>query len=96
MLIEIFEVKNALAPEIVKGIHVESNQNHYNLQNQSFFRRPLMRTIYQGSESISYLVPKIWDINPEKLKETSSVDSFKKSVRKRIPKNCPCSALGFL
>ena len=82
---------------------MESNQNHYNLRNQSDFRRPLIRTNYQGSESISYLGPKVWDINPEKLKEVSSIVSFQKSVRKWILQKYPCrlckpfaSGVGFL
>ena len=50
-----FKVKSASAPEILKDIFVESNGKHYNLQNQSDFRRPLIRTVYHGSESISYV-----------------------------------------
>ena len=85
-----FKVKMALASEIVKGVFVESNEKHHNLRHQSGFRRPLIRTIYHGDESISVLGPKIWDNIPEKLKEANSIDNFKKSVRKLITENSPC------
>lgn len=63
-----FKAKIVLFPEIVKYIFVEINRNHYNLQNQCDFRPPLIRTVYHGSESISYLGPNISVIFPEKLK----------------------------
>ena len=45
-----------------------------------------VRTVNQGSGSISYLGPKMWDNIPRKLKEASSIDSSKKSFRKKIQK----------
>ena len=44
--------------EIVKYIFVQSNENRY-LRNKSSFRRPPIKTVYHGSESVSYLGPKI-------------------------------------
>ena len=32
----------------------------------------------------------IWDIVPIELNNAQSLNSFKKSIRKRIPNNCPC------
>ena len=74
--------------EIVKYIFVQSNENRY-LRNKSSFRRPPIKTVYHGSESVSYLGPKMWDNVTRKLKEASSIDSSKKSVRKKIPKTTP-------
>ena len=42
------------------------------------------------SKSISYLGPKIWDIVPLELKELTSLNTFKKGIKKWQPKNCPC------
>ena len=44
----------------------------------------LTRTIYLVSENISYLGPKRGDIIPQKLKEASSMDSFKKLVNQKM------------
>ena len=37
-------------------------ENHYNLQNHNGFRVPFAITVYTGTESISYLGLKIWNI----------------------------------
>ena len=44
-------------------------ENSYNLRQVSEFSRPMVKSVYHGTESISYLGPKIWDILPEKTKE---------------------------
>ena len=66
------------------------SENHYNLRNYNGFRLPLARRAYHGTESISYLESIIWDIVPIELNNAQSLNSFKKSIRKRIPNNCPC------
>ena len=65
-------------------------ENHYNLRNYNGFVLPFVRTVYHAYESISYLGPKIRNIVPIKLKNAQSLNSFKKSIRKWIPNNCPC------
>ena len=42
---------------------------------------PKVRYIFHGSESISYLDPKIWDIASLLLKELTSVVDFKKGIK---------------
>ena len=42
---------------------------------------PSVRFILYGSESISYLGPKIWNIVPLELKELTSVAAFKKGIK---------------
>ena len=48
------------------------------------------KSVYHGSESISYLRPKIWEIIPVKIKETNSLNSFKIEIRKWVPQSYPC------
>ena len=64
---------------------------------------PNVRSVFHGSESISYLGPKICDIVPLKLKELTSVVAFKKSIKEWKLKDCLCnlcnkcvSNLGFI
>ena len=54
------KVKNALSPKIVKDIFVESIENYYNHQNESDFKRPLIKIVYHGNRSISNLGPRIY------------------------------------
>ena len=36
------------------------------------------------------LGPKIWDVVPNNLKETNSLEVFKQAIRKWQPENCSC------
>ena len=65
-------------------------QSHYNLRQRNDFRIPSIRTVYHGSGSISFLGPKIWNILPDEFNHQTSLNSFKKSVKKLKPQNCPC------
>ena len=67
-----------------------ANENHYDIENQNDFRRPLMiRTNNRSVEIISHLGSKLWNITDRKLKEAIFIDIFKKSVRKQIPEDYP-------
>ena len=80
---EMFKVKVTLASAIVKYIFVELNEHHCNLGNQIESRWPLIRTVYHGNESMYLLFrSKSLGYYSQKIKELSSVDSFKKPVRK--------------
>ena len=41
--------------------------------------------MYHGTESISNLGPKIWDLVPRNLKEISELDKFKKAIKQWKP-----------
>ena len=45
---------------------------------------------HHGSESISFLGPKIWNILPDRLKNVNSIEAFKMQIKKWKPENCPC------
>ena len=62
--IEMFKVKNRLAPKIVNDLFYNETENHYNLRHRTEFRILFVNSIYHGSESISCLGSKIWDIVP--------------------------------
>ena len=85
-----YEVKNKIVPMITANVFTRMPENHYNFRHRIDFIAPFSRTIYHGTESISYLGPKIWDIVPSELKKAQSLNSFKKSIRKWAPDNCPC------
>ena len=42
---------------------------------------PTLRSVFHGSESISYLGPKIWDIVPLELKELTTAVAFKNGIK---------------
>ena len=52
---EMSKVKNEMSPEIVCDIFTQRINNPYNLRNTNYFETPFVRTVYNGTESVSYL-----------------------------------------
>ena len=46
--------------------------------------------MHQELESISFLVAKLWNILPARLKNVNSIEAFKMQIKKRKPANFPC------
>ena len=65
LAIEMFKVKHKLCPEITGDIFMERTNSQYNLHNRPDFITPQVHNVFHGTESISYLGPKICDIVPE-------------------------------
>ena len=49
-----------------------------------------IRTLHFGSETLSHLALKIWDLLPEWVKNLEPVASFKNAIEKWKPANCAC------
>ena len=49
-----------------------------------------IKTVNYGKETISYLAPKIWELVPEEIRNSSSLRTFIGYIRAWIPFNCPC------
>ena len=78
-----------MAPEILTEIFPQKESN-YSLRNSTTLQGRSIKTVMYGSETISSLGPKIWDILPTELKKIVSPILFKKKFREWAPKNCPC------
>ena len=48
-----------------------------------------IRTAHFGSETLSHLARKIWELVAEEIKKLESVRSFKNAIKKWKPANCP-------
>ena len=90
LAIEMFKFYNGLSPPLMNNTFKLREENPYNLRNVSEFSRPMINSVYHGTESISFLGPKIWDILPEKLKNIETLEVFKKEIKIWKPDNCPC------
>ena len=75
---------------ITVNVFTRMPENYYNFQHRSDFIAPFARTVFHGTDSISFLGQKVRDIAPSQLKKAQSLNSFKKSIRKWAPDNCPC------
>ena len=87
---EMYKLINNLSPPIMNRVFKLNSDSRYNLRQISQFSRSLVRSVYHGTESISYLGPKIWDILPDDYKTIQNLDTFKIKIKKWKPENCPC------
>ena len=87
---EMFKVSKNLAPPQMHEIFKLKDQPQYNLRYNFLFSRPLAKSVYKGTESLSFSGPKIWDILPDTYKDLPELDSFKVALKKWRPVNYPC------
>ena len=73
---EMFEISKNLAPPQVHEIFKLKDQPQYNLRYSSLVSRQLVKSVYKGTESLSFLGPKIWDILPDTYKDLPDLNSF--------------------
>ena len=78
---EKFKIYRNISPPIFSEIFHQLG-NNYNIRINSDFAMPNVRFVFHGSESISYLGPKIWNIVPLELKESTIVAAALKKVLK--------------
>ena len=86
---KMYKISNGLSTPLMKDIFPISRYP-YNLRQNSQFSRTRINTVYHGTESVSNLGPKIWDLMPSNLKEISDLDKFKKAIKQWKPEDCPC------
>ena len=63
---------------------------HYHLRHTSQFMAHPIHSVYNGSESASYLGPKIWELIPPEIKTIESLAGFKEKNKKCKPNDYPC------
>ena len=66
------------------------NTPHYNLRQTSHFFTDPINSVYNGTESASYLGAKIWEQIPAEIENKDSLDGFKKEIKKCKHTECPC------
>ena len=79
-----------IAPKIFADIFSCNSRANYDLRYQSEFIRPLVKSVFNGTETISYLGLGIWDLVPLEIKQKESLIAFKKAIKTWNPHNCQC------
>ena len=44
------------------------------------FSRPLVKSVYHGSESVSFVGPKRWEMLPDDYKDVENLNSFNNKI----------------
>ena len=74
-----YRVANGMSPEIRNDLFRLRENAHYNLRHTSQFLVDPIHSVFNGSESASYLGPKIWE-HPSKLKILTPLLVLKKKL----------------
>ena len=78
LVIEVIKFLNGLSPQIMNDVFQVKLLASYYLRdkNELYSRNP--KTLAYGTESVSFMTPKIWSIVPQELKNSLFLYSFKK------------------
>ena len=69
----------------------EIKEPHNNLRLvASHFKRANVKSIHYGIQSVPHLRPKLWDIVPQNIGESNSLNEFKSLIKFWKPNTCPC------
>ena len=85
LAIELYKVVNDISPEVISEVFQVRDMPYYNLRNNSQFLTYPIHSVYNGTESASYLGPKIWEQIPAEIRNKESLDSFKREIKKWKP-----------
>ena len=86
LAIEIYKALHGFSPPILNDIFLPVSRP-YNFRRNDTLQRRRVNSVRQGTESVSFLGPKIWDLVPSDIKLSQSLSIFK---RKWVPLQCPC------
>ena len=89
LAMETYKVLHGLSSPLLNKVFIKRNFN-YNLRRNNFLNRRRVNTVRYGTESVSYLVPKIWDILLNDIKNSPTLNAFKSKIKKWVPWECPC------
>ena len=81
--------KTGVSPKFINDIFLFAETN-YNLRNNYTLKRKRDRTVYHGSESLSYLTAILWDLLPKYIKNSVSLKKFKTKINTWAADRCPC------
>ena len=85
---DMYKLISNLSLPIMNRVFKLNSDSRYNLRQILQFSRSLVKSVYHGTETVSYLGPKIWDILPDDYKTRQNLDTFKIEIKKWKPENC--------
>ena len=81
LAIEMFKTYTGMTPQIMNEVFPRNYTLNYNLRRHPEFASRAINTVHYGSESLSFLGPKIWEMLPVDLKNSDSLDLFKSGIK---------------
>ena len=81
LAVEICAISRNISPLIMNDNFKQKDNSQYNLRQISEFSRPMVKSVHHGSESVSFLRPKIWDRLLDDYKDIGSLNTLKKRLK---------------
>ena len=81
LTIELYKVKNNLSNQIMQVIFEKRQNVDCYLRFHTDFVLPGVNTTYFGLHSLRYFFSKIWNVDPDQIKNSLSLDEFKIKIR---------------
>ena len=81
LMTEMYKTRNDLNPSFMQEIFCE-NESHYNLRNNVEFVQPRVRSVGNGTESIRFKGPQLWQMLPQTMRNSGSLAQFKANIKK--------------
>ena len=86
LAIEIFKFLNELSPHIMNEVFQEKLPAAYHLRDKNELYKRNSKTVAYGTESVSFMAPKIWSIVPQELENSQTKLSM--SVMENLLATC--------
>jgi len=91
LAIELYKAKNKVGTEIMGQVFITKNdRNIRQLRSQNDFFIPQVNSVHFGHDSLRYFGPKLWEIIPNDVKDSLTIEEFKLRIKKWTPIECPC------
>ena len=86
---EMYKIKNNLSPSFMNKVFPLS-KNCVNLRHQPIFETFNVKSVYYGTETVSFRGPQIWSIIPDSIKQAETLFKFQSEIKKWKPEGCMC------
>ena len=70
---ELLKVKNGLSPPFMNEIFVENEQHYYDWRKKTEFNGNNVKTVYNGTKTLTSLGPRIWKLRQTTLKKVTAL-----------------------
>ena len=85
LAIELFKVFNDICPDIINDVFPLSTSSNYDIRSRPTFTTRSVKTVYYGTESLSWLAPKVWELISSNIKSLENFPKFKKVIKNWKP-----------
>ena len=89
-----YQVKHKICPKPVQDIFIQNinapalrTSDYDNLEHWVL---PKVRTVNNGIETLRYRGPVVWNLIPDEIKQSKSLESFKSEIGNWKPQGCKC------